>query len=162
MYKYIHRYPSYNDTRDVLSCCKETLNSKVMPLLHQMAEVVNEIHWDDRLNEFNHIPFYPSNITGIVDTLPIYVQQPVNSILSHMLYQPKYKNHVYKMQLGVDFLGRIILFSGPHWGTQYDGDILFSFTFFFFLSFFFSFSHLSLNLKKYMEANKDIASYISK
>ncbi len=122
-YKYLHRYPSRNDL-DVLGCSRATLHDKILPVIYQLADSVNEIFWDDRLDPYNHIPFFSANVTGAVDTVPIYVQQPQNSTLRHMLYNPKYAGTVYKMQIGIDFLGRIVLFSGPHIGLQYDGDIL--------------------------------------
>jgi len=99
------------------------LHQRIIPTLYSLADIYDEIHWDDRLNQFNHIPYFPPSLTGIVDTLPVYVQQPSNSTLKRLLYNPKYGGTVYKLQLGIDFLGRIILFTGPHLGVQYDGDI---------------------------------------
>ena len=76
------------------------------------------------MNQFNHIPYFPSNFTGIVDTLPVYVLQPGNSTLARLLYNPKYSGPIYKLQLVTDFLGRIICFTGPHLGVEYDGSII--------------------------------------
>jgi hypothetical protein len=59
----------------------------------------------------------------MVDTTPIFVEMPRNSFRARALFNPKYGWSVYKVQIGVDFLGRIILFSGPHLGTSYDGHI---------------------------------------
>jgi len=88
-----------------------------------MALNFNEIVWWHRLNEYNHTPHFPTNITGSVDTMPVYVLQPKSPLLSRLLYNPKYGAPVYKLQLATDFLGRLILFSGPHFGTEYDGHI---------------------------------------
>ncbi len=121
-YKFIHRYLSRNDT-DVLGCSNFTLHSKVLPLLSGLANTYNEIFWDDRLNEYNHTPYFPTNVTEIVDIVPIYVQQPASKILQHQLYNPKYEDNVYKLQLGIDFLSRSILFTGPYFGIEYDSSI---------------------------------------
>jgi len=59
----------------------------------------------------------------MVDTFPIVVQQPLCSFHKRNLYNPKYKNTIYKVQLGCDFLGRIIVFSGMHLGVEYDGHL---------------------------------------
>eukprot|EP00026_Physarum_polycephalum_P011249 Phypoly_transcript_11456.p1 GENE.Phypoly_transcript_11456~~Phypoly_transcript_11456.p1 ORF type:complete len:177 (+),score=4.07 Phypoly_transcript_11456:606-1136(+) len=54
---------------------------------------------------------------------PLRVQVPVDRELARALYNPKYKHCVYKCQLGIDFLGRIIICTGPHLGLCYDGHI---------------------------------------
>lgn len=87
---------------------------------------LDEIFWEDRLNPYNHTPDFPFYVTGIVDTVPFTVLQPIDPTLNHAIYNPKYGHTVYKAQVGIDFLGRIVLFSGPHLGLQYDGRISFS------------------------------------
>jgi hypothetical protein len=59
----------------------------------------------------------------MVDTTPVFVECPRKSSAARGLFNPKYGWTVYKAQVGIDFLGRIILFSGPHLGTTYDGNI---------------------------------------
>jgi len=70
----------------------------------------------------------------MVDTFPVQVLQPLDSLFARQLYQPKYGCCVYKFQLGCSFLGHFITFSGliqlfvpedvgPHLGISYDGDI---------------------------------------
>lgn len=51
------------------------------------------------------------------------VLQPGDNIIRGCLYNGKYKNTVVKVQLIVDFLGRIVYYSGPHIGSKYDGHI---------------------------------------
>lgn len=64
--------------------------------------------------------------------MPIYVQQPIDALLSRCLYNGKYNSCIYKWLFGIDFLGRIVFSSGtsfycsttgPHLGTIYDGHI---------------------------------------
>lgn len=99
-----------------------------MPTLHHLAHTIDEIHWEDRLNPYNHTPDFPYYVTGIVDTVPVTVLQSVDHTLHHALNNPKYGHTVYKAQLSIDFLGRIIVFTGPHLGLlTYDAHILFLF-----------------------------------
>ena len=37
--------------------------------------------------------------------------------------QPKYGGHVYKLQVAINFLGWIVYYSGPHFGTEADNVI---------------------------------------
>lgn len=59
----------------------------------------------------------------MVNTFLVQVSQPEDSVLARALYNPKYGACVYKFQCVVDFLGRIILFTRPHLGIMYDGNI---------------------------------------
>ena len=123
--KYIHLYPRRNQCSSVLGISSSKLHSKVLPTLHILAQCLDEIHWEDRLDPFNHTPDFPLYVTGIVDTVPVYVLAPQDSTLNHWLYNPKYGGTIYKAQIGTDFMGRIILFTGPHLGNgAYDGHIL--------------------------------------
>ena len=66
------------------------------------SEVIDEIDYTWRLDPFNHaLPPFDRHITGIVDTLPIYLPTPHNWYLSTLFFQPKYKACVLKMQLGI-------------------------------------------------------------
>lgn len=56
----------------------------------------------------------------MVDTFPVERLQPEDSYLAKSLYNPKYGGTVFKFQNVVDFLGRIVYFSGPHLGTTHD------------------------------------------
>ena len=96
---------------------------KVFPALCYLAKVINEIFWEDRLSPYNHTPHFPFWFTGIVDTFPLHVLQPHNSTLRRALFNPKYGGCVYKGQLGINFLGAIVLCTGPHLGLCYDGHI---------------------------------------
>ena len=75
---------------------------------------------EGRLDPYNHYPPWREYITGIVDTLPIFVSEPAHFPAAKLLYQPKYKRHCYKMQLGITFAGNIILWTGPHFGSTAD------------------------------------------
>ncbi len=51
------------------------------------------------------------------------IQQPKDSFLAHALYNKKYGGPVYKFQNVVDFLGRIVAFTGVHLGKTHDAEI---------------------------------------
>ena len=86
-----------------------------------LANIISEIRYDDRLHPYNHVgqPF-KYHVTGIVDTFPIYVPAPHDFAQRQLLFQPKYDACVLKMQLGISFMGNIILWTGPHFGTTAD------------------------------------------
>lgn len=123
VYCYLHIYSNRDHCKATVGCHREALQNKVLPALHYLASVMNEIHWDARLSPNNHSPHFPVLFTGIVDTFPIRVLKPVNSTLRKALFNPKYDDCVYKVQLGINFLGEIVLCTGPHLGVCYDGHI---------------------------------------
>ncbi len=109
IYKYLHLYPGRNQVKTVLGCTRFHLQYVILPALHYLCLVMDEIHWNDRLDPRNHTPHFPFLFTGIVDTFPIRVKQPVNKELRESLYNPKYGACVYKCQLGIDFLGMVLI-----------------------------------------------------
>jgi hypothetical protein len=58
----------------------------------------------------------------MVDTFPIEVQKLEKSALWCALFTNKYGTMVYKVQLGISFLGQILFCTGPHL-LLYDGHI---------------------------------------
>ena len=123
VYKYMHIY----SPKRVLNCTMDITNNQfhnhVKPDLHYLCEKMNEIHWEDRLSPWNHAYHFPSAVTFMVDTFPVRVSEPEDSALGQVLFNPKYGSCVYKFQCAVTFLGVIPLFTGPHLGTSYDGNI---------------------------------------
>lgn len=122
-YKYIHQYPQQENTC-VLGISSTTLKTKIIPVLSILAQTLNEIFWEDRLDPYNHAPDFPYYVTCMVDTIPIYVQNPTNAIIGRWLYNPKYGSAIYKGQFAIDFLGRFVLATGLNTGLYYDGSIL--------------------------------------
>lgn len=118
MYTYIHMYPCKRWSKRVFGYDDWYLEQRLKPIMHWMRLNMNEIHWNDRLNEYNHTPHFPHFITGIVDSFPIRVQKPKTSAFRRMLFNPKYGTTIMKVEMITDFLGRIISFSGPHLGLK--------------------------------------------
>ena len=77
-------------------------------------------HPTHRYHPYNHAPFFKYFVTGLVDVFPVYVPAPTRYSLAKLLFQPKYNHCVFKIQLGVNFLGEIILWTGPHLGVVSD------------------------------------------
>ena len=102
---YMHMYPRRYQTKNVLGCDVYFFHYVVLPALHYLALVMDEIYWDDRLDPYNHVIPFPFLVTGMVDTFPVRVLQPTNSEIRKRLYNPKYGACVYKVQLAIDFRG---------------------------------------------------------
>jgi len=88
-----------------------------------MARTFDEIHWEERLNQYNHVPHFPHYVNSIVDTFPIRVSQPTNPAFARVLFNPKYNACIWKVLIVISFLGTIIFFKAPFPGTVYDGHI---------------------------------------
>jgi len=123
MLSFIHMNPRRTQSRRILGCSHGTVQNRLIPGLSYLAAVVDEIDFSSRLSFMNHGYHFPVLVTGMVDTFPIYVVNPRSRYLFNLLNNPKYNGPVYKYQMACDFLGRIILFTGPHLGTVSDNII---------------------------------------
>jgi len=93
-------------------------------MAHALANVIDEIRYDDRLDPFNHVgPPFKYHVTGIVDVFPVYIPKSHDWDIARYNFQPKYDACVFKIQLGISLMGNIILWTGPHLGCQWDGTI---------------------------------------
>jgi hypothetical protein len=122
VYIFIHMYDRYRQAPITFGKSKKYI-IKLLKAMTLMANTFNEIHWEHRLNPWNHTTHFPFYVNSIVDTLPIPVSQPKDFQVAKLLYNPKYGRCVYKVLICIDFLGRILFFSGPYIGTKYDGHI---------------------------------------
>ena len=93
----------------VLHCI---LNAIIHPLSHQ---VVNEIQWDERLDQCNHCTLFPYVVTAIGDTFPI---ATIGGSLEDVLYQPKYAEEVMKVLILTDHFGVYVWLGGPTIGSM--------------------------------------------
>jgi len=97
--------------------------SKIYLYEEHLSSVIDEIHhaWTNRLQSHNHLPHqFSSNVTGCLDTFPVYVVRPLNSHWQRCMYNGKYGGHVAKVQVICDHRGSVIWWSGPHIGTMHD------------------------------------------
>lgn len=121
-YEYIHTYPTHR--RSVLNHFNNTyISNYILPSLRYLSEVIDEVNWEDRLDFDNHSFYFDKYVTSMVDTMPIFINKSIGSDVARATYNGRYKENLYKVQVVVDFKGRIVFFSGPHIGSKYDGHI---------------------------------------
>ena len=124
---------------------KKAFYTHILPMIISLAEIVDEIKWEDRLARDNHCLLFPVGVTGvsvscdcscvnrtlltrlsllqIVDCFPIRVLTPRKWNVKKFLYQPKYGFAVLKVQLVISLKGEIIFASFPHVGRDHDSKI---------------------------------------
>jgi len=89
-----------------------------------LATVIEELQdaWNNRVSPENALPYiFPINVTGSIDTFPIYIRRPKHSGFQSAMYNGgKYRKHIVKVQCIVNHAGTIIWYSGPHLGTSAD------------------------------------------
>jgi len=123
IFGFIHMGPRRRQAVRYLDCSKTYLHETVIPALHFLGSAVDEMQWNRRLLPWNHCPHFPKNVTFMVDTMPIVTYQPQNAQIRSCLYNGKYKDTVYKLELCIDFTGGLIAGSGPHIGNSYDAHL---------------------------------------
>ena len=82
-----------------------------------MNQVVQEIRWVDRLDEWNHTPPLTYFLTHYVDSMPI---GSIGGALSDVLFNPKYAGHILKLTVAIDSLGNIVSICHLAPGTSAD------------------------------------------
>ena len=99
---------------------QSTFRRRIVPRLIALAAVINEIHWGDRHDPYNHVDWLPFYCVGVVDTFPVIISQPSDTRQARRFYQPKYGACVMKVQIIIDLNGLIIFASFPHQGVTGD------------------------------------------
>lgn len=110
VFKYLHMYPTWEQSPAVLwtpalvrqkgcGISAGTLCNQVLLYLAILAVHVDEVHWKDRLNEYNHVEHFQTRATVIVDTAPVTVPETLKKHTASMTFQPKYSANVFKLQV---------------------------------------------------------------
>ena len=99
---------------------KRTIYNEVYPIGDALAMLIDEVNTNDRYDPYNHAPYFRTAYTAVVDTFPIYVTGCGEFANAQLLWQPKYKLYCYKVQVGISFLGNIVLWTGLHFGNTAD------------------------------------------
>jgi len=107
----------------MLDCCPSYVAENIMPGMRYLASVINEIDWNSRLSLMNHAYYFPGYVTSMFDTFPVYIDPPSTWSEAKYYYMGKYKATAVKFLVGLDFIGRIVFFSGPYLGSSYDGHL---------------------------------------
>jgi hypothetical protein len=122
---YLKMYPTGRQVRLSIRrtrTAKRLFDDLQRRVLH-LASVIDELQagWDERFGDHNKLPHvFGNEVTGCLDSFPIYVDRPSDSRLQRLLYNHKYGGHVLKVQVVVDHQGTPIWFSGPHLGVISD------------------------------------------
>lgn len=101
----------------------KTFERQIQPRLLILGQVMDEVHWTDRLDPMNHCVHWPNSLVGCLDTYPCTVSTPSVTEASRIFYQPKYHACVFKVQIIIDLNGRIVYYSVPHLGVTSDTKI---------------------------------------
>ena len=81
-------------------------------------------YWSNRFSDENLIPhIFGTMVTGILDVAAMARYKSVARAVKKRSYSGKYKDHVMKLQIVCDLRGRVIWLSGPHPGSDHDGQI---------------------------------------
>ena len=93
-----------------------------MAVMLQLSAVIDEIHY--RLHQDNHgTGLFEKRFTTMIDCCPIWVAEPTDPFWADLLFQGKYGGSCFKIQIGINWLGWIVLFTGLHVGTKTDDEI---------------------------------------
>ena len=127
---YIHDYPADVGSiggRQFGNCrfTRTEFYDLIVPVMIAASLVIDEIRWEDRLNVDNHgTGIFAQRYTAFVDCAPIYVQRPTNKDLENALFDGKTgKGHCYKIQIGINFLGWIVMYTRMHISKRPDNRI---------------------------------------
>ena len=82
-----------------------------------LADCVDEIDWNARVNPFNHHPAAPHYTTFAVDT---FLNSCLDGDFGDTTFQPKYAGNVFKIQVAVGWDGIVHWYRGPHLGSRSD------------------------------------------
>ena len=88
----------------------------VVPVIFATAIEIEEIFWKDRLHPHNHgTGLFAQRFTTLVDCGGIPVQRPQDPVMENALFDKKSgKGHCWKMQIAINFLGWIVMYTGLH------------------------------------------------
>mgnify|MGYP007078184272 CR=1 FL=1 len=97
-----------------------TIRHEVMPIGDALAALIDEVDTNWRYDPYNHAPYFRTTYTALVDTFPVYVTGSGNFANAQLLWGAKYHRYIYKVQIGCNFLGNIVLWTGLHLGCEAD------------------------------------------
>lgn len=106
---------------------QEVNSERLVEFLSKLAQYLSnklnliQYFWSQRFSPDNMIPhLFGTMVTGVLDTSGMTSNKSVLHPVKKRSYNGKYKEHVMKLQIVTDLLGRVIWFSGPHPGSDHD------------------------------------------
>ena len=111
--QWIHCAPTKDQVKRATGLCYTTLLSKVYPLLEHLADVMNEVHWEDRLHEMNHTATFPSVVTTVVDTAFVAIADCRDRDYAALFFSGKYHATGVKLEVTSNLMGHIVDFEFP-------------------------------------------------
>lgn len=126
LFCYFKSYPiqraTFNYGSALFGRSVETLKKRATYL----ASRVNEIDpiWSERNELTNRLPFnFAPGVIGSIDSFPIRICRPSDSLWQRANYNGKFKSHTVKVQCVTNHAGSIMWYSGPHVGVRNDYDL---------------------------------------
>ena len=130
---YIHQYPTarsigghrFGTFMDDGRVTTTDFYRWVVPVLFAAAFSIKEIYWEDRFHPENHgTGYFAQRFTSFIDCAPIYVERPDDAVMEHALFDGKSgKGHCYKIQVAINFLGWIVMYTGLHISKVQDNTV---------------------------------------
>jgi len=81
------------------------MSERIVPGIKYLFQQINEINPAIRFDFRNHSPYFPTYVTGIVDTFPIIMEKSGPGSCKPSVYSGKYKDFALKFMLTIDFFG---------------------------------------------------------
>jgi hypothetical protein len=96
LFAFMKQYPVCRSISSNLLTSSTTITKYILFL----SSVINELQpvWNNRNEMINRLPHhFANNVVGSIDTFPIKVYRPSSSSNQSLLYNGKYKYHLYKV-----------------------------------------------------------------
>lgn len=99
LWTYIHLYPKFDNFKRVMRVKGQgdgigvkAFRDNIIPLAFRLAQAINELNWDARMDPRNHHVLFPTIFTGIVDTFPITISCPLSSQAQYLFFAKKIRS----------------------------------------------------------------------
>lgn len=113
MWKYIHLYPQPRSYPSIMRKPYEHFRQLKYVFRMYHALLRDAINADVRYEIDNHNLFFPFNVTGCADSVPIYVVDSARKSLGHMYFNGKHGRTALEFTAFLTFKGKLAFFEGP-------------------------------------------------
>ena len=98
LFAFLKQYPVRRSLTSILSVSHPTMSKYIIFL----SSVIDELKfvWENRNAMSNRLPHhFANNLIGSIDSFPIKVYRPSDNAKQSLLYNGKYKHHIYKVSV---------------------------------------------------------------